>query len=111
METRAKGSSGALHRKLRALRSIRAAYHCDSCAVHPGASMRTMQALIPDDTSPSWRPPLLGQYLSGLHGGAGFEQTLLPDQRLHRAQASLRATRTLLRTYTRHPFEKLGCAL
>ena len=107
----AKGSSGALHRELRALRSIRAALHCDSCAVHPGASMRTMQALISDATSPSWRPPPLGQYSSGQHGGAGFGQTLLPDQRLHRAQAPLRATRTLPRIYTSHPLEKLGCAL
>ena len=111
MWTRASTSSPTLHRQLQALRPIRAPLHCRSRAVHPGVSMRTMQARVPVATSPSWRPPPLGQYTFGQCGGARFGQALLSGQRLHRPQAPRRATRARLRIHARHPFEKPGCAL
>ena len=106
MSTRASTSSPTLQRQLRALRSIRAVLHCGSRATNLGASMHTMQALVPNPTVPSWRSPPSGQ-----HGGAGFGQALLSGQRLHRPQSPVRATRALLRIHARHPFEKPGCAL
>ena len=48
MSTRASTSSPTLQRQLRALRSIRAVLHCGSRATPLGASMHTMQALVPN---------------------------------------------------------------
>ena len=61
MWPRASTSSPTSHRQLQALRPICAPLQCRSLAVHPGVSMRTMQALAANPTDPSWRPPALGE--------------------------------------------------
>ena len=111
MSTRASTSSPTLHRQLQAPRPICAPLQCRSRALHPGVSMRTMQALAANPTVPSWWPPPSGKYTFEHYGGAGFGQTLLSGQRLHRPQAPGPAARALLRIQARHPREKPGCAL
>ena len=94
--TRASTSSPTLHRQLQALRPICAPLHYRSRAVHPGVSMRAMQALAANPTVPSWLTSASGQ-----HRGARFGQALVSGQRLHHAQAPWRATRTLRATRNR----------
>ena len=89
-------SSPTLHRQLQALRPIWTPLQCRSRAVHPGTSLRTMQALAANPTVPSWLTSPSGQ-----HRGARFGQALVSGQRLHHAQAPWRATRTLRATRNR----------